>query len=136
MSGVCFRCRRQLRGDGRTDADDSKQGDDFHRLLRCAPSMCAALTQAGGGPDHRLANLSTTTQFTKNTRSKGKSQRLLAGLLGLQQTREMARHGFANAQSIDASRQDASGKASTFSSRKQAGRVGALQIGAAGDAQR
>ena len=136
MSGVCFRCRRQLRGDGRTDADDSKQGDDFHRLLRCAPSMCAALTQAGGGPDHRLANLSTTTQFTKNTRSKGKSQRLLAGLLRLQQTREMARHGFANAQSIDASRQDAAGKASTFSSRKQAGRVGALQIGAAGDAQR
>ena len=136
MSGVCFRCRRQLRGDGRTDADDSKQGDDFHRLLRCAPSMCAALTQAGGGPDHRLANLSTTTQFTKNTRSKGKSQRLLAGLLGLQQTREMARHGFANAQSIDASGKNPAGKPRPFSSRKQAGRVGALQIGAAGDAQR
>ena len=98
--------------------------------------MCAALTQAGGGPDHRLANLSTTTQFTKNTRSKGKSQRLLAGVLRLQQTREMARHGFANAQSIDASRQDAAGKASTFSSREQTWGIGALQISAAGDAQR
>ena len=136
MSGVCFRCRRQLRGDGRTDADDSKQGDDFHRLLRCAPSMCAALTQAGGGPDHRLANLSTTTQFTKNTRSKGKSQRLLTGLLGLQQTREMARHGFANAQAIDASGKNPAGKPRPFTSREQARGIGALQIGAAGDAQR
>ena len=65
--------------------------------------MCAALTDSGGGRDHSLANLSSSTQFTNNTRASAKIQALLAGLLGLQQTAEMARHGFPNAQTIDAS---------------------------------
>ena len=47
-------------------------------------------------------------------------------LLGLSQGREMARHRFANAEAIDASRKDAAGKARAFTSREQPWGVGAL----------
>ncbi|MEL0265282.1 MAG: hypothetical protein VW938_08805, partial [Synechococcus sp.] len=39
---------------------------------RGAPSMCVALLGLDGHPDHRLENLSRSTQFTKNTRTRGK----------------------------------------------------------------